>query len=144
MEELDKLVAWLAGYPGWGGSLQVDHMDGLPGSIGLFPAGLEEVGRSEDVLGNVTVHNRSHYMLHRVCAGPEDSEENARWLLEFQRWALDQTLYRKTPVFGDLPERERILAQRGRLFRNPQTGTATYGVNVTVDWMRKVNVDSCE
>ena len=137
MDELEKLQQWLAGYPGWGGSLQVDHLDGLPGSCGLFPAGLEELGRTEDVLGNVTVRNRSHYMLYRICAGPEDNENNARWLLAFQNWALEQCLAKKAPAFGDEPENERIHAQKGRLYRNTQTGTATYGVALTVDWVRK-------
>jgi len=141
MDELDKLRQWLLTYPKWdeGGLLYIDYTDGMPGNSGLFPGGLEELSRKTDVLGRVTVRNRYHFALYRVAAGDEDNTENARWLLEFQNWIQRQSVQGKAPVFGDEPSRERICAQKGRLRRDPQTGTSTYSVTLTVDCIRRMD-----
>lgn len=136
MTDLEKLRQWLLTYPGGSGLVHIDHTDGVPGNSGLFPAGVEEVRRREDVLGNVTVDCRCRFTLHRVTALGQDNEEAARWLLAFQEWVRAQSLAGLAPTFGDDPARERIRAEKGRLYKASQSGTGTYSVTLTVDFVK--------
>ena len=138
MTDIEKLRQWLLTYPAWdaGGLLYIDYTDGVPGNSGLFPAGVEEVSRREDLLGNVTVGYRCRFALYRVTAGGCENGENAQWLLEFQRWVQAQSAAGLAPTFGDDPARERIRAEKGRLDRASQTGTGTYTVTLTADFVK--------
>lgn len=138
MTDLEKLRQWLLTYPKWdaGGLLYIDYTDGVPGNSGLYPAGLEEVSRREDVLGNVTVGCRYHFALYRVTTGQADNRDNAQWLLDFQSWVRAQSQAGLAPTFGDEPAREQIRAEKGRLHKASQTGTGTYTVTLTADFVK--------
>lgn len=138
MTALEKMTTWLQTFPLWQEeSLSVDYVDALPGNAGLYPEGLEQVSRREDVLGNVTVENRLHFVLYRVTAGQQDNRENSLWLLELQSWVQQQSAAGLVPSFGDVPHRERISAQKGKLKSASQTGTGKYTVNLTVEFTKQ-------
>lgn len=137
MTDLEKLRQWLATYPKWEeGQLHVDYTDALPGNLGLYPAGLEEVSRRENVLGGITVQNRYHFVLYRVAVRQESNEEHALWLLEFQKWVQSQSAAGLTPRFGDEPTQERLRAEKGKLKEASQTGTGTYVVTLTAEFVK--------
>jgi len=137
MNDLEKLRKWLLTYPNWGesGLMNVDYTDAVPG-MGLYPAGLEELSRQEDVLGNVTVKCRYHFALYRVTAVQEDKTADAQWLLSFQQWVQQQSVTGLAPQFGDVPGAERLRAQKGKLKEASQAGTATYVVTLTADFTK--------
>lgn len=137
MSDLEKLRQWLLTYPQWeeGGPMYIDYTDAVPG-LGLYPAGLEELSRQEDVLGNVTVKCRYHFALYRRTAAQEDKTKDAQWLLEFQRWVQQQSIMGLAPRFGDMPGAEQIRAQKGKLKEASQAGMATYAVTITADFTK--------
>lgn len=138
MTDLEKVRQWLLGYPEWdaGGLLYIDYTDAVPGNAGLYPNGLEELSRQEDVMGIVRVQNRYHFALYRVVSQQEDNAANAAWLLDFQNWVQRQCAAGLAPTFGDEPARERIRAQKGKLKEVSQTGTGTYVVTLTADFVK--------
>lgn len=137
MTALEKMTAWLQTFPLWQENrLHVDHLDAVPGNAGLYPGGLEEVARREDVLGYVTVQNRLHFVLYRVTPGQQDNGENSRWLLEFQTWVQKQCALGLAPHFGDDPTQERIRAEQGKLKSASQTGTGKYAVAITAEYVK--------
>ncbi len=137
MTDLETLRQWLRTYPGWGdGELPVDYADGIPDSFGLYPGGLEELSRQEDVMGNVTVEYRYHFTLHRITAGQGDNTAEAAWLLDFQHWVQQQSILGLAPHFGDVPYAERLRAQKGELKEASQAATATYTVTLTADFIK--------
>lgn len=137
MNELEKLRKWLLTYPQWGesGLIYVDYTDAVPG-LGLFPAGLEELSRKADVLGNVTVKCRYNFALYRVTAAQEDKTEDAQWLLGLQQWVQQQSIAGLAPQFGNVPGAERLRAQKGKLKEASRAGTATYVVMLTADFTK--------
>lgn len=134
---LEKLISWLKTFPLWEDTLTVDYNRGTIGSAGLYPGGVEEIERREDILGNVTVRNRAHFDLTRVTTGQQDSYDNAAWLLAFQDWVQTQSRKGLAPVFGSEPAREVIRAKQGKLKTASQTGTGTYTVHLTADYVIK-------
>lgn len=138
MTDLEKVRQWLLGYPQWdaGGLLYIDFTDAVPGNAGLFPGGLEELSRTEDIMGTVRTVNRYHFALYRVTTGQEDNTINAQWLLDFQNWVQSQSAARLAPTFGDEPAEEKMRAQKGRLKESGQTGTGVYLVSLTADFVK--------
>lgn len=140
MTDLEKLRQWLLTYPNWKGTLQVDFMEAGPGNAGLFPAGLEELRRREDVLGNPEIDCRYRFALHRKTAGQQDGNEDAQWLLDFQHWVQRQSATGAAPHFGDVPSRERISAQKGMLKTVERTGICLYTVTLVADFVKTYTV----
>lgn len=141
MQDLEKISRWLSTFPQWDSeALYIDYTDGSPGNSGLFPLGMEEISRKEDVLGNVTARCRYRFSLYRVAAQQEDGEKNARWLLEFQRWVQQQDAARLAPQFGDEPVQEHVWAERGKLSKIPQPGSGVYGVTLIADFIKHYEV----
>lgn len=134
MSVLEKLMSWLQTFPQWDDKVRIDGLDPVPGSLGLFPQGVQELGSREDILGNVQVDNRLTVVLYRIAAGEDDRQEDARWLLALQDWVQQQSLAGLTPRLGDVPHRQRIRAQRGRLKEPSQTGTGRYAVTITAEY----------
>ena len=132
MTDLEKLRQWLMTYPGWEGPLHIQSAGPAPGSSGLYPQGMEELSRREDVLGNVTVSCRSRYLLYRV-AGPEEAD----WLEDFQHWVCRQSAEKTAPTFGDVPEGERLWAQKGRLEDASQPGLGRYAVELVAEFIKQ-------
>lgn len=135
MTELEKVKQWLLGYPQWdaGGLIFIDYTDAVPGNMGLFPRGLEQVSVREDVLGNRAVRCRYHFALYKVAGR---WEEDAAWLLEFQNWVQQQSAAGLAPRFGDVPEEERIRAENGKLYKADPAGVVTYAVTLTAEFTR--------
>jgi len=140
MTDLEKLRRWLLTYPNWNSSLQVDFMEAGPGNAGLFPAGLEETQRREDVLGNLEIGCRYRFVLHRKTTGQQDGKLNAQWLLDFQNWVRQQSITGTAPHFGDIPTQERMEAKRGALKVTDRTGTGVYEVTLIADFMKVYEV----
>ena len=138
MTDLEKMVQWLKTYPGWQDMpLTIDYTEPQPVNGGLFPLGMEILSRREDVLGNAWLHCRSRFTLFRSCSGQADNTENAQWLLDFQNWVLECSALHRTPRFGDVPEREHLHAEKGRLKEASQTGTGLYAVTLTAEYVKK-------
>lgn len=138
MTDLEKLKNWLQTYPGADAlrGFQVDYTDRLPGGLGLFPSGLVEIGRREDITGNVTVHNQYNFGLYIVFPkSPGDDAGaliNADWIMDFQRWVQAQSIRHLAPTFGNTDLRnETISAQNGALFESDDEGTAMYMVQLS-------------
>lgn len=136
MADLEKLRQWLQTFPKWEGTLQVEYTEPGPGSTGLFPLGLEERNRREDVLGNLQVACRYRFSLYRRTG--RQQEKNAQWLLEFQNWVQQQSADGLTPHFGDVPQQERMQAEKGALKERTQTGL--YVVTLIADFMKVYEV----
>ena len=136
MEELEKLKTWLQTYPQWSGMVAVDHTRAAPGHFGLYPKGMELRSLKKDVLGNVYARCRSRFDLYRVTTGQADNTDAAGWLMDFQAWVQEQTALGKAPVFGDVPDQERMSAQQGKLQRAAQAGTGTYVVTLTAEYTK--------
>ena len=129
---LETVKTWLQTYPGWEG-IQLDYVDTLPGNSGLYPRGITELSAREDVLGNKQVRYRSEFLLRKATGG---SQEDARWLLDFQQWVARQDAMGLIPQFGDEPKTERVRAFAGRLDSHKQVGSALYTVQLTVEFTK--------
>lgn len=137
MTELAKLTNWLKTFPLWNDeTMYIDYTAAAPNNAGLFPAGMEEVSRTEDVLGNVTVKNIWRFALYRITQGQQDNTANALWLMQLQSWLQSQSARGLAPTFGDDPKGERIYGEKGRLKETTQTGTAKYLVTLVVEFTK--------
>ena len=138
MNDLEKLRQWLLTFPMWdgGGYLFVDFTDNLPGSMGLYPAGLEICSKEADVAGNVTLRCRYNFALYRV-GGVSGEGQDALWLLQLQKWVMEQSVLGLAPVFGDEPAAERITAQKGKLKEPAKDGCGVYSVILTAEFVRR-------
>lgn len=140
VSDLERIRMWLMEFPGMGAleRFWVDHYPAVPDSGSLAPLGVKEVERREDILGNVTVVDRYGFALWFVLPKAQElgAQENARWVLELQRWVQEQSAAGKAPVFGDVPEAERIWAEDGTLERADAEGLAVYRVRLYVRFLR--------
>ena len=133
---MEKMKNWLMEFPLWqGGDLTAEYADGIPEHCCLFCKGVEEISRRQDVLGNTEILSRLHFTLSRTTDYLGDNGENAAWILALQNWIRQQSALALVPVFGDVPHRERIWAENGRLQSTDQAGTARYTVNITVEFI---------
>lgn len=137
---LEKMRGFVESYPGFDilGSLAIDYTDQVPDNGGLFPAGLVEIARRRDILGNVTVTNQCNFALYTVFAKSADEDEgatyNAEWLIDFQQWVQEMSARRQAPVFGDDPKAEQITAQNGTIYSADEEGTAMYVIQISVEF----------
>lgn len=147
MSDLEKLRAWIATYPDFDilGQLQCDFTDQIPANGGIFPSGLMEIGRSEDILGNVTVENQYNFGLYCVFEkSPGDDTGatiNADWVMGFQRWVQEQSIRHLAPAFGNTDTgQEKILAQNGMMYETDNEGTAMYMIQLSVKFKYQYEV----
>ena len=139
--DLERLRVWLATYPGYDilDNMLVDYSNEIPGAASLMPAGLTEISRTEDILGNVTVRNQYNFGLYLALEkSPGDdiaSAYNAGWVLDFQRWVQAQSVTRAAPTFGNIDvRRETIKAQNGALLDTGKEGVAVYVVQLSAEF----------
>lgn len=138
MTPLETIRKWIATYPGHDilSDFSVDYTDQIPANGGIFPSGLAEVSRSEDVTGDTLVQNRYNFALYYVFekASGDDTGAvvNADWIMDFQEWVQAQSLTGAVPQFGD--RTTAITAQNGALYSAEAEGTATYMVQLSVDF----------
>ena len=136
---LEKIKSFLIAYPGWeeGNLLFMDYTDGVPGNGGLFPEGVTAVSFREDILGNKEADMRLQVVLYR-CG--EEQEKDANWLLRFQNWVAEQSAFGNAPIFGDVPSRERLYAEKGKLSKRRDGGNL-YSVMLTAEFTKKYEVN---
>lgn len=132
MSDLEKMKTWLLSCPYIGTDvLHTEYTDAGPGSSGLYPMGMEVISQKEDLLGNRTVQCRYTFLLRQVV--PENGTDADR-LLQLQQWVQRAE---GAPVFGDVPSRERISAENGKMEKASQVGTALYAVTLKAEFMKE-------
>lgn len=147
MSDLEKVREWIKTYPGSKDieDYQVDLLDQIPYQNSIAPAGLVEISRREDLIGNVTAENQYNFGLY--YAFPKDPQnnsgatENATWLMDFQKWVQEQSARGLTPKFGDIPKTERISAQNGTIYGTDEEGTAVYVVQLSANFTKVYEVN---
>lgn len=139
--DLERVITWLKTYPDNSvmSKYSVDFTDKVPSNGGIFPSGLQEISRREDIVGNITVANQYNFGLYYVLPKPLDddatSTDNAEWLMEFQRWVQEQSLSHAAPTFGNVDiGKETIKAQNGVLYSQGDEGTAIYMVQLAAQF----------
>ena len=148
MTPLEKMREWLKTFPSFDilGSFQVDYTDRIPNVGSIAPEGLTEVSRRKDIMGNTTVVNQYNFGLYfNLMKAPGDDAGaliNADWLMEFQEWIQEQSITGEAPVFGDVPNDEKITAQNGQLYQADGEGTAVYMIQLSVQFIKKVKVNN--
>ena len=142
MTDLDRLRVWLRKCPNADAfqNWKIDYTDQLPGTFGVFPAGLVENSRREDILGNITVENQynfSIYLIFPKAPGDDTAAQfNADWVMEFQHWVQEQSARHFAPTFGDDPLHERIRAQNGALYTAEASGLAMYMIQISATFSK--------
>lgn len=143
MSALEKIRSFVASYPGADilSEFRIDYTDQIPSNGGIFPSGLVEVSRRSDILGNTTVTNQYNFGLYCVMEkAPGDDTQatiNADWVMDFQEWVQAQSVMGLAPVFGDVPQQEKIIAQNGVLYAAEDEGVATYMVQLSVQFVKQ-------
>lgn len=146
MTALETVRAWLATFPDFDilSAFQVDYTDQVPSNGGIYPSGLVEIERRRDIMGNTTVTNQYNFGLYYVFTkAPGDdigATINADWVMSFQEWVQEQSVTGRAPAFGDEPRTEKIIAQNGVLYEADEEGTATYMVQLSVQFKKKYEV----
>ena len=148
MSDIEKIREWIATYPEHKklSGFQVDYTDAIPNNAGIFPSGLVEISRMKDITGDVTVENQYNFGLYYVFPkAPGDdvgATINADWVMDFQKWVQEQSIRNLAPAFGDDPSTERIQAQNGVLYDADEEGTATYMVQLSVNFTKTIRSES--
>ena len=138
MTPLETVKQWISMYPGHNilSDFSVDYTDQIPSNGGIFPNGLVEVERVEDVTGGVSLRNQYNFGLYYVFEkSPGDdkaAEVNADWIMDFQEWVQSAT----PPQFGD--RTISASAQNGTLYSADAEGTATYMVQLSILFERGI------
>lgn len=138
MTPLETIRKWIATYPRYDilNDFSVDYTDQIPSNGGIFPSGLLEVSRTEYITGAITVENQYNFGLYYVFEKPAGddagAEINAEWIMDFQEWVQAQSITGNVPVFGD--KTLEIKAQNGSLYDTDAEGTATYMVQLSVNF----------
>lgn len=147
MNALEKVRTWLNTFPDFDilTEFQVDYVDrAAPNNGGIYPSGLVEVERRGDIMGNITVTNQYNFAIYSAfykAAGDDaGATVNADWVMDFQEWVQAQSVLGLAPIFGDEPQGERIMAQNGVLYEADGEGTATYMVQLSVQFKKKYEV----
>lgn len=143
MTALEKVKDWLGKYPGFDilSTFQVDYTSEVPGCGGLFPAGLVELGRRRDILGNTMVENQYNFALYYVFEKAPGDETgaagNAAWVMDFQEWVQEQSIRGAVPRFGNTSTRETAKAENGTLYEVDGEGTALYSVQLSIRFEKR-------
>lgn len=144
MNALETVREWIRTYPGFDilSTFQVDYTDQIPANGGIFPAGLVEVSRTEDIVGNVTVENQYnfglYYVLEKAPGDDTGAAINADWIMDFQEWVQEQSITKAVPQFGDKTIAAK--AQNGALYDATDEGTATYMVQLSINFEKTYEV----
>ena len=144
MNALETIKAWIATFPKHNilADFRVDYTDQIPANGAIFPAGLVEVSRTNDVTGDVLVRNQYNFGLYYVFEkAPGDDAGaciNADWIMDFQEWVQEQAITGEAPQFGD--RTTAIKAQNGALYDAGSDGTATYMVQLSVSFEKEFEV----
>lgn len=144
MTPLETIKKWIADFPQYDilNHFQVDYTDHVPANGGIFPSGLVEVSRTQDVTGNVLVNNQYNfgvfYVFEKAPGDDAGATINADWIMDFQEWVQEQSVLGNAPQFGD--RTIAIKAQNGSMFEAENEGTATYMVQLSVIFEKEFEV----
>lgn len=142
MTHLETIRQWVMTYPEIDKvkGLGVDYYSEQQQKSSLAPAGLLEISRREDILGNITVENQYNFsIIFAFNKSPDDdvgATENAEFILGFQQWVQDQSIRRLVPTFGDDPRNETVKAQNGELTFADTDGTGYYTVLLSINFTK--------
>ena len=144
MTALETVRDWIKTFPDFEilSAFQFDFTDQIPQNGGIFPNGLLEINRTEDILGNVTVQNQYNFGLYYVFEkSPGDDVGalvNADWIMDFQEWIQERSARKNVPQFGD--KTLYAQAQNGTLYDASEEGTATYMVQLSIVFEKRFEV----
>lgn len=145
MTKLEKIKTVINGYEGFAilDNFRIDYTDALPANAGLFPAGLVELERDTDILGNVEVQNQLNFALYVVLNKAAGDDElatiNADWLIDFAEYIQTISATHQHPAFGDYPESEIMYASDGRLYDSTDEGLGLYVIEISVRYTMKIS-----
>lgn len=148
MTDLQRLTQWLGTYEGHDllAEFRVDYTDRIPSQGAVYPEGLVEADRRENLWGDVVVTNQYNFGLYITFEKSAQDEVaasmNADWLMDFQRWVQEQTVRRLVPNFGNTATPAVARAQNGALYEAEDSGTATYMVTLSVIFEQKYEVQT--
>ena len=146
MTTLEIVRDWIATFSEYDilSKFQFDYTDQIPANGGIFPAGLVEISRKKDIVGNTTVENQLNFGIYTVFEKDPDDEAgakiNAEWVMKFQEWVQEQSVLGLAPAFGDVPNRVVIKAENGVLYEAQDEGVATYMVQLSINYINKFEV----
>lgn len=142
-DALDIMREFVESYPDANvlGELSIDYTSNVPNSAGLFPTGLVEIRRRTDLLGNVESDRQANFALYTVLVkAPGDdagATYNASWLMGFQQWVLDRSAQGLAPTFGDVPDKESMVAQNGQIYQSEDEGWAMYVMQISATFTKR-------
>ena len=148
MSDLQKVKDWLKTYPGTAAKpgfpddeFYIDFTHNDPANAGLFPHGIQEIGRRSDICGNTTVSCQYNFTLvpvfTKVAREHEIATQNAEWMMDFQQWIQEQSIRTQAPVFGDIDtDSEVIRAQNGMYLNDRDNGVGAYTVVLTIQFKK--------
>ena len=148
MTKLEKMKEVIKGYSGFDilDHFSVDYTDQLPANAGLFPAGLVELERKADILGNIEIQDQLNFALYVVLNKAAGDDElatiNADWLIDFAEYIQTISATHQHPAFGDYPESEIMYASDGRLYDSTDEGLGLYVIEIAVRYTRKIRKES--
>lgn len=139
MSDLERFKSWVAGFEGMPAEFSIDYTHNVPGTGAIFPNGMVEVARRQNLLGETTVTNQLnfalYYAFHKNEGDDATAKLNAEWVMAFQRWVQAQSVAGLAPVFGNVDTGdEAIKAQNGSYYEPPDSGVGLYYVIVTVQY----------
>lgn len=141
--DLELVRRWILGWAGMERvlSFSVDYYRAAPENGTIAPAGVSEVRRRADILGNVAVEQEVCFGLHFVLLKNSEEDtlaaDNAQWLLDLQMWIQEQGLRGLAPVFG---EDQSVRAESGTLKEASPEGTAVYFLRLTFHFTKNYEV----
>lgn len=146
---LTDLTVWLAGAPALADvpGFWVDLSGPMPGTGGVFPAGVTVLESRRNLWGDVTLRCRAQFALRLVLPfspqDPDGAAANAARLLDLQGWVAAQSAAGLAPVFGSTDvHRETLAAEQGRLESVRADGTAVYALRLTAQYTQLYEEES--
>lgn len=147
MTKLEKMKKIVSDYPGADilKDFRIDYTDQIPATAGLFPAGLIELRRRQDILGNIEIENRLNFALYLILPKSGDDDVlntiNAEWIINFQEYIQDLNFTKNFPPFGDYHNSETISATDGRLYDSTDEGLGLYAIQISVQYQKRYTKD---
>lgn len=139
MTDIERVRSWINTFEGIPEQFKIDYTSEVPNNAGLFPSGLVEISRRENVWGETTVTNQYNFGLYCVFPKPEGEDDiakqNADWVMDFQKWVQEQSVRKLAPTFGNFePETETFKAQNGTLYEIKDAGVSMYMVLLSAQY----------
>lgn len=142
MTDLEKVREWLKGFSGIPQEFSIDYTSEVPGNAGLFPNGVIEINRKENIVGDITVTNQYNFAIYTVFPKMQQEDmqatNNAEWVMELQKWVQEQSIRKLAPTFGNADiEHETIKAQNGMFYGSKDDGAGLYMVTITAQFKKE-------